>query len=376
MSTRHFLDKQKDWLEDFALFMALKEAHGGASWTMWEPALRERHPEALSQARRELGESIRRQLFRQFIFFRQWESLHAHARELGIQIIGDIPIFIAHDSADVWSHPELFYLDKNGKPSVVAGVPPDYFSPTGQRWGNPLYRWRVHKADGYSWWLKRTRATLEIVDIVRLDHFRGFAAYWEVPGRAKTAEKGRWVRGPGKHFFQVLQDSLGSLPVIAEDLGVITPDVEEFRERFNLPGMKIMQFSFAGGPDDPFLPHNYPSKCVVYTGTHDNDTARGWYERVPEEERDFYRRYLDRSGDNVAWDLIRACWSSVAVLALAPIQDFLNLGNEARMNYPGNPSGNWAWRMPAEALDDELGQRIKELNYLYGRLEKDRNSQG
>jgi 4-alpha-glucanotransferase len=366
-----FLEKQKDWLDDFALFMALKEAHNGAAWTYWEPPLRERHPDALSQARRNLEEAIRRQLFRQFVFFKQWEDLHEHANRLGIQIIGDIPIFIAHDSSDVWSHPNLFFLDKNGNPRVVAGVPPDYFSPTGQRWGNPLYRWRVHRADGYSWWLKRTRATLEIVDIARFDHFRGFAAYWEVPGKAKTAEKGRWVRGPGVRFFQALQDELGCLPVIAEDLGVITPDVEALRQRFALPGMKILQFSFAGGPDDPFLPHNYPKDCVVYTGTHDNDTARGWYERVPEGERDFYRRYTDRSGENVAWDLIRTCWASVAVLALAPMQDFLNLGNEARMNYPGNPSGNWTWRMPEDALQDNLAQRIKELNYLYGRLQKD-----
>jgi 4-alpha-glucanotransferase len=362
-----FHDKHKDWLEDFALFMALKEAHGGASWTMWEPSLRERQPEALASARHKSGEAIRRQAFRQFIFFRQWDALHAHASQLGIKIIGDIPIFVAHDSSDVWSNPELFYLDKNGNPSVVAGVPPDYFSPTGQRWGNPLYRWRVHKADGYTWWLKRIHATLVMVDIVRLDHFRGFAAYWEVPGRAKTAEKGRWVRAPGKHFFQALQDDLGVLPVIAEDLGVITPDVDALRVRFSLPGMKILQFSFAGDPQDPFLPHNYPRNCVVYTGTHDNDTARGWYERVPEGERDFYRRYLDRSGENIAWDLIRACWSSVAVWALAPMQDFLNLGNEARMNYPGNPSGNWTWRMPAEGLNEELQERIKEINTLYGR---------
>ncbi len=333
----NFHDKHKDWLEDFALFMALKEAHDGASWTMWEPPLREKQPEALAVARRKSGDAIRRQAFRQFIFFRQWDALHAHASQLGIKIIGDIPIFVAHDSSDVWSNPELFYLDDNGNPTVVAGVPPDYFSPTGQRWGNPLYRWRVHKADGYSWWLKRIHATLDMVDILRLDHFRGFAAYWEVPGKAKTAEKGRWVRAPGKHFFQALQDDLGTLPVIAEDLGVITPDVEALRERFSLPGMKILQFSFAGHPKDPFLPHNYPKNCVVYTGTHDNDTARGWYERVPEGERDFYRRYLDRSGENIAWDLIRACWSSVAVLALAPVQDFLNLGNEARHELPGQP---------------------------------------
>ena len=364
---RQFQEQHARWLDDFALFMALKEYHGGTPWTTWSPALRDRQPQALEDARRTLGTSIQRQIFRQFIFFRQWTALREYTTENKIHIIGDIPIFVAHDSADVWSHPELFTLDKTGQPDFVAGVPPDYFSPTGQLWGNPLYRWDVHKATGYAWWLERMRAVLNLVDIVRLDHFRGFAGYWEVGGDAKTAEKGRWVPGPGRDFLDTLQSALGDLPIIAEDLGVITPDVVSIREAYQLPGMKIMQFAFAGGPGDPFLPHHFTENCVVYTGTHDNDTVRGWYERVPEEEKAFYRRYLHRDGSNVSWDLIWACWGSVAVFSLAPLQDFLRLGNEARMNYPGNPSGNWTWRMPEGCLDESLEEQVQEINYLYGR---------
>lgn len=365
-----FRQSQAAWLEDFALFMAIKEEHGGAPWVTWSPALRDREPQALDEARMRLGLSIQRQVFRQYIFFRQWGLLRAQASRLGIQIIGDIPIFVAHDSADVWAHPQHFYLDPDGRPTSVAGVPPDYFSPTGQLWGNPLYRWRAHKESGYTWWVERFRAVLTQVDIVRLDHFRGFAGYWKVSGKAKTAVKGRWVRGPGRDFLQAVRIALGSLPIIAEDLGVITPDVVKLRDGFGLPGMKILQFAFEGGPQDPFLPHNYPQNCVVYTGTHDNDTARGWYERVNDDSRAFYHRYLDRDGSQVAWDMIRACWASVAVYALAPMQDFLELDNSARMNYPGNPSGNWTWRMPEDALNEELARRIRELNYLYFRERK------
>jgi 4-alpha-glucanotransferase len=364
---KDFQDANTAWLEDFALFMAIKDGHGGAPWPTWEPELRGRQPDALTSACDQLKESVERQVFRQFLFFRQWSRLRAYANNLGIQIIGDIPIFVAHDSADVWSHPELFFLNERGQPTVVAGVPPDYFSPTGQRWGNPLYNWKTHKASGYAWWLERLRAVLRQVDIIRMDHFRGFAAYWQVPGKAKTAEKGRWVKAPGKHFFSTVRQALGELPVIAEDLGVITPDVEALRDSNQLPGMKIIQFAFGGGPTDPFLPHNHTNNCVVYTGTHDNDTARGWYERVEEYERDFFRRYLGRDGNHVAWDMIRLAWSSVSIFALAPIQDLLDLGNEARMNYPGNPSGNWYWRMPADALSEALATRLKEFNYLYDR---------
>jgi 4-alpha-glucanotransferase len=366
-----FRQEQSAWLEDFALFMALKEAHGGAAWKSWDAPLRDRQRQALAEARGLHAEAVERHAFRQFIFFRQWDALHKHARKRKIQIIGDIPIFVAHDSADVWAHPELFFLDARGRPTVVAGVPPDYYSSTGQLWGNPLYRWEVHQATGFAWWLERIRAVLRQVDIVRIDHFRGFCAYWEVPGRARTARNGRWVPAPGKEFFQAIQSSLGDLPIIAEDLGVITPDVDELRETFGLPGMKVLLFGFGvgygGGPDGPFLPHNYPVHCVAYTGTHDNDTVRGWYERVSPEEADFYRRYMARDGHDVSWDFIRAVWGSVAVLALAPMQDLLSLGNEARMNYPGNPSGNWTWRLPQGALNGMLQARLREMNYLYYR---------
>lgn len=362
-----FCTQQAAWLNDFALFMALKEAHGGSPWPTWEAPLRQRDPQALAAAREKFDIAIQRQIYRQFTFFRQWSRLHDYAREKGVQIIGDIPIFVAHDSADVWANPELFFLDEVGKPTVVAGVPPDYFSPTGQLWGNPLYRWEVHTASGYAWWLARINAVLKMVDIIRIDHFRGFAGYYEVPGDALTAERGRWVPAPGKHFFTTVRKALGDLPILAEDLGVITPDVEELRDNFDLPGMRIFQFAFGSGPSYNFLPHHYPVRCVVYTGTHDNDTALGWYQRVSGKEKDFYHRYMYRDGGHVSWEMIRGAWSSVAVFALAPIQDFLELDNSARMNYPGNPSGNWTWRMPANALTEALKARIKELNYLYSR---------
>lgn len=355
------------WLEDFGLFMALKEAHGGGPWVNWPKPLLARERGALNQARDLHSVDIQRQEFRQFIFHRQWESLREHAHQEQIRIVGDIPIFVAHDSAEVWAHPELFFLDRQGNPTVVAGVPPDYFSKTGQLWGNPLYRWDVHQADGYSWWIKRLSSVLNMVDIARLDHFRGFAGYWEIPFGAKTAEKGRWVSGPAEDFFTTIEQELGDLPIIAEDLGVITPDVVAMREKFKLPGMCIIQFAFTGDPKDPFLPHNHQQNSVIYTGTHDNDTARGWYQRVPEEEKAFYRKYLHRDGRQVAWDMIRTAWGSVAVFAIAPMQDFLDLGNEARMNYPGNPSGNWNWRMQASDLTPELQEAIREINFLYDR---------
>jgi 4-alpha-glucanotransferase len=368
-----FITAQTDWLPDFALFMAIKESFGGGSWINWPEPLRRREPKALQEARARYDEAIDRHLFRQFLFFRQWSNVKAYAAEKEIQIIGDIPIFVAHDSADVWSHPELFFLDQSGRPSVVAGVPPDYFSATGQLWGNPLYRWEVHRSTNYEWWIRRFKAVLALVDIVRLDHFRGFAGYWEIPGDALTAEIGQWVPGPGADLFEKVQQSLGSLPIIAEDLGVITPDVVELREKFNLPGMKILQFAFASDAEDPFLPHNYPNNCVVYTGTHDNDTALGWYKRVDEQERAAYRKYFDRDGSNISWDLIRGVWASVAIFGLAPLQDFLSLDNEARMNYPGNPSGNWSWRMPPAAINEPLIEKIYEFNSIYGRSKPKNN---
>ncbi len=364
-----FQQAQQAWLDDFALFMALKEAHGGAPWTAWPEPLRSREPRALAQSRTRLADAVAQVVFEQFLFFRQWQALRKAAAAHGVRFIGDAPIFVAHDSADVWALPELFCLDEHGQPTVVAGVPPDYFSATGQRWGNPLYCWEAHRQQGYAWWLARLRTLLGLVDVVRLDHFRGFAAYWEVPAEAPTAETGRWVPGPGAEFFAAVRDTLGNPPLIAEDLGVITPDVVALREQFGFPGMKVLVFAFDSGPQNPFLPHNYASpNFVVYTGTHDNDTAVGWWrERASEDERDFARRYLAVDGHDIAWDLIRAAWRSVAKWAIAPVQDVLGLGNEARMNYPGRMGGNWAWRMAAP-LPEEAVERLREMNAIYGRM--------
>lgn len=362
-----FRAAQAHWLEEFALFAALKEEAGGRPWHEWPEAVRRRDPAALEAARLRLAAVIDRYAFAQFLFYRQWRELQAHARKCGVQIIGDIPIFVAHDSADVWANPHLFTLLEDGRPSHVAGVPPDYFSPTGQLWGNPLYRWEVHKETGYAWWMERIKATLDLVDIIRMDHFRGFDAYWEIPAGMPTAEIGQWVKGPGKEFFGAVAEKLGTLPLIAEDLGVMTASVADLRDSFGLPGMKIVQFAFDGDAHNPFLPHNFTPNYVAYTGTHDNDTSRGWYRTAPEKERDFCRRYLQVSGQNIAWDLIRATWQSVAVFAIAPLQDFLDLDTEARMNLPGTPSGNWQWRLWPGALTEDLKSRMNEMNYLYGR---------
>lgn len=362
-----FCLEQAGWLDDYALFMAIKEVNGGGSWTGWADALRKREPVALESEHRRLADAVKRFKFYQFIFYRQWFALREYAHQHAIRIIGDIPIFVAMDSADVWAHPDLFFLDEAGNPTVVAGVPPDYFSQTGQLWGNPLYRWDVHKYTGYTWWLSRLRAILGMVDFVRLDHFRGFAGYWEIPAGEETAVKGRWLPGPGADFFQAVEESLGELPIIAEDLGEITPDVIVLRDQFNLPGMKILQFGFSG-PENVFLPHHYPHNCVTYTGTHDNDTARGWFETAPEDEAAFARGYLGiEQPEEFAWKLIRAGWSSVAVFALAPMQDFLNLDTKARMNYPSKLGGNWQWRLTEEMLSDALRESIKNINQLFSR---------
>lgn len=361
-----FISSENNWLADFSLFMAIKERLGGGSWDSWPEELRKRDLEALGNFVSDHPDDIEKHTFRQFLFFDQWNRVRAYANQKGIQVIGDIPIFVAYDSADAWSNPDLFYLDKKGRPTVVAGVPPDYFSPTGQLWGNPLYKWPVHKKQGYKWWINRFHSVLNQVDVVRLDHFRGFAGYWEVPANMPTAEIGRWVKGPGVSFMTAIQKEFKDLPIIAEDLGVITPDVVHLRDSFNLPGMKIFQFAFST-PADPFLPHNYPVNCVAYTGTHDNDTSLGWYQTAPEAERDFYRRYLARAGNDISWDLIRGVWGSVAAYAVTTLQDLLSLGPEARMNYPGKPCGNWGWRYNPADLNRELSTRIKELNYLYSR---------
>jgi 4-alpha-glucanotransferase len=366
---KSFCMDNTSWLDDYALFMSLKEANGGGAWSDWAEALRTRKKSALKEARKAHAESIDRYSFYQFLFFRQWNELRAYARERDITIIGDIPIFIAYDSADAWANPDLFFLDKNGLPTVVAGVPPDYFSATGQLWGNPLYRWKAHEKTGYAWWLERFRSVLKFVDVVRLDHFRGFAGYYEIPFGEKTAERGRWVTGPGKDFFKEISSALsgtGTLPIIAEDLGVITPDVVDLRDSFHLPGMKILQFGFTG-PDDLFLPHHYRTNCVAYTGTHDNDTACGWFDSAPEHERAFALRYLNTDGQDFAWDLIRAVWSSVAVYAITPMQDALSLRTEARMNFPSKLGGNWEWRMTLQDMSKELAGRVHDLNKLYSR---------
>lgn len=370
-----FCAENVSWLPDYALFMAIKEAHGGGAWGDWPEPLRKRDSDALVEAGKRHADAVERFTFYQFVFVRQWAALREHVHQRGIQIIGDIPIFVAYDSADVWANPELFFLDEAGLPTVVAGVPPDYFSRTGQLWGNPLYRWGVLKERNYDWWIARFRGILQQVDIVRLDHFRGFAGYWEIPAGSKTAEKGRWIPGPGDDFLSAIKSALretstGSytdLPIIAEDLGEITPDVIELRDQFDLPGMKILQFAFSG-PDNKFLPHNFlTSNCVVYTGTHDNDTARGWFETAPEEERDFARRYLETSGNDFPWELTRAAWGSVAVFAIAPLQDLLGFGSEARMNFPSTLGGNWSWRVLEEQLSLELQAKLQEINYLYRR---------
>jgi len=363
-----FQKSEAEWLEPFVLFMAIKDHFGGVGWNEWPEKYRLQDPKTIASFKADNAEKILFQAYLQFLFHRQWQALRAYAVKKGIRIIGDIPIFVAYDSADVWGNKDLFFLDEDGLPEVVAGVPPDYFSKTGQLWGNPLYKWSLHKENGYSWWIKRMQSVFQQVDIVRLDHFRGFEAYWEVPFGNETAEHGQWVKGPGHDFFHAVKNELGELPIIAEDLGVITDGVIDIRESFNLPGMKIFQFSFASDPDDDFLPHNYPRNCVAYTGSHDNDTSLGWYQSATERERDFCRRYLARSGKEIAWSLVRVLWQSVANWVLAPMQDFLSLGSWARMNYPGNPSGNWGWRMRPNAIDSQLTHRIYELNYLYGRL--------
>ncbi len=368
----HFCAENAAWLDDYTLFMALKEANGGGAWNGWQPDLRSRKKTALRKAQKELAPSMLRYAFYQFLFFRQWEKLRAYANEREIQIIGDIPIFVANDSADVWAHPDLFFMDKAGNPTVVAGVPPDIFSNLGQLWGNPLYHWKNHKKDGYAWWLSRVSSSLKIFDILRFDHFRGFAGYYEIPASHKTAEFGRWVTGPGKDLFHAIAKHLGDgvvtegtgLPFIAEDLGLVTPDVIELLAAFNLPGMRVLQFGFSA-PENPFLPHNYVPNCVAYTGTHDNDTAMGWFASAELHEREFAQRYLRVDGSDFAWDLIRAVWGSVADIAITPMQDVLGCGGEARMNFPSKLGGNWAWRMKDEDLNDNLAGRLRELNWMY-----------
>lgn len=367
------------WLPDFALFMACKEEQAGVAWNRWPGDIARREPAALVAARARLKDSIAAVEYWQFEFFRQWQRLRSYAHEAGIRVVGDIPIYVALDSADVWTNPQYFYLDEHGQPTVIAGVPPDYFSATGQCWGNPIYRWDRLRETGYRWWIDRYRAAMELYDAVRIDHFRGFEAYWEIPGNETTAIHGRWVKGPGAELFAVLEREFGELPIIAENLGVITPEVEAIRERFHFPGMAILQFAFGNDPQGPsFRPHNYTRELAAYTGTHDNDTTVGWWNstgendtRTPEDvakEHVFARAYLDLKEDEpIHWRLIRGIQSSVANLAIVPLQDVLGLGSEARMNLPGSSSGNWRWRFEKEQLKPEFAARLREMALIYDR---------
>ncbi len=355
-----FCARMQSWLDSYAAFASLKEANQGAAWTQWK------------QKSGAKSEDIREHQFIQFEFFRQWKSLKKYCNDRGIEIIGDLPIFVAHDSVDVWANPGLFDLDAAGNPGTIAGVPPDYFSETGQCWGNPLYRWDVMEQTGYRWWIERVQSMLELVDIIRIDHFRGFEKYFEIPGDASTAVNGRWVSGPGNRFFEVLQQALGTVRFIAEDLGYITPEVHALRDRWGFPGMRVLQFAFGDQSlENPHKPHNFIQNCIVYTGTHDNDTTAGWFwQRTGEPARseiELALRYMGRDGGDAVWDLIRLALSSVADIAILPMQDVLGLGTEARMNIPSTVENNWRWRMTESQMRPELAGKLRDMNYMYGR---------
>jgi 4-alpha-glucanotransferase len=365
---QQFCDEQAHWLDDYALFISIKDKHDGESMNTWDRKIVTRHTQTIEKLKNDLAEQVLLHKYQQYLFFSQWFALKDYANEHEIKIIGDAPIFVAYDSADVWANADLFYLDEAGNPSCVAGVPPDFFSETGQLWGNPLYKWDKMKRRGYDWWLRRIKFTLTTVDILRLDHFRGFAAYWEVPADHETAEHGQWVPGPGAALFKKVAKELGELPIIAEDLGIITPDVEELRDGLHLPGMKVLQFAFGDTAQNPYLPHNYDTpNAVVYTGTHDNNTTLGWFNNLGKEERQRVLHYMGRDDSDPAWDMIRLAYSSVADMAVVPLQDPLRLGTEARMNVPGVTGGNWDWRFEAESLTPELAVALRDLAQLYRR---------
>jgi 4-alpha-glucanotransferase len=358
-----------NWLHNYALFASLKEHYAGEPWDKWHPGLVQRQSDILSEFEHLLAERIFYHKYLQFLFHMQWTELHNHARLNGVQIIGDMPIFLAHDSADVWAHQSLFHLDHVGQPVVVAGVPPDYFSATGQLWGNPLYNWQAMAKDHYAWWAERFRVMLNLVDIIRLDHFRGFEAYWEIPAGEPTAINGQWVKGPEKDFFRAMQKALGRLPFIAEDLGVITPPVEDLRDSFGFPGMKVLQFAFDDTPENAFLPHNHIANSVVYTGTHDNQTTVSWFEDRPEKVKHFILGYQGSNDANfIHWQMVRLALSSVANTVLIPLQDILGLPDAvARMNTPGKAEGNWSWRFQADQLTPEIAHTLRHWTQLYQR---------
>ncbi len=363
-----FREQHADWLDEFALFMTLKAQHDLRPWSQWEPELRDREPSALAKIKKDFASTQALFAFQQFLFYRQWSALRERMHDAGVQVIGDLPIYVAPDSSDIWAHREFFEVEADGKLTRVAGVPPDMFSATGQLWGNPLYRWDVHKREGFAWWQTRLKGVLGIVDVLRLDHFRGFANYYAIPGQDKTAEHGTWVLGPGDDFFATVNAELGGLPLIAEDLGGEgEPLVINLRDKYKLPGMKLFQFAFDEDMNHKFLPHNYPANCVAYTGTHDNDTTVGWFTAAPENERKFCLEYTSSDGKHIALDMLRKLWDSPADLVVAPLQDFLELGSEARMNRPGTALGNWDWRVDGGMLNDALAECIAEQNAEFGR---------
>jgi 4-alpha-glucanotransferase len=376
-----FCSAQARWLQDYALFRALKNEHGGAPWYDWEAGLVVRDPTALALASERLADRIGAEKFFQWLFFRQWLALKSYANRKGIRIFGDVPIFVAMDSTDVWTQPELFKLDDERRPTVVAGVPPDYFSATGQLWGNPIYDWQRMLDNSFQWWIDRMSSTFQLVDMVRVDHFRGFCACWEIPFGDDTAERGQWVPAPGRELLRTLTDAFDRLPIIAEDLGVITPDVVRLRDDFDLPGMRILQFGFGGDSHGYDLPHNYVRNCVVYTGTHDNDTVVGWFRsragkgstrnaKQIKRERKFCMQYLNSRARDIHWSFVRAVLSSVADTGIVPLQDLLGLDSSARMNLPASTSGNWRWRAEPGAFSDELASRLRCLTDLFGRLQQ------
>ena len=376
-SYEEFCDNAKDWLDDYALFMALDKNHGGANrvWQDWPVPLSQRKPKALRDAATSLTDECTFWKFCQWCFHTQWMALKRYANERGIQIVGDMPIFVSPHSADVWANQKLFDLDDKGHPRVIAGVPPDYFSATGQRWGNPLYRWDAHESEGYRWWIARMKVALSLCDIVRIDHFRGFESYWEIPAKSETAVNGSWRPGPGATFFDAVQKALRShkkdgnkrLQIIAEDPGIITPEVTALRKAVGLPGMRILQFAFDGKSDNLYLPHNFDANSVVYTGTHDNDTSIGWWHSLSVQNKDYVRRYLGVSGESIHWDLIRAASASVAVISIVPMQDVLGLGSDHRMNQPGQSEGYWEWRFNWKQVESWHAERLADLAKLHGR---------
>ena len=363
-----FKTENSSWLDDYSLYISLKNHFNGLPWNEWEDDIRTRKEDAINKYKAELANEIEYHNFIQFLFFTQWNNVKKYANDNGIKIIGDIPIFVAVDSSDAWANPEIFLFDPELKPVKVAGVPPDYFSATGQLWGNPLYDWDKLKELNYKWWVDRVRANLSTCDIIRIDHFRGFDEYWAVPYGDKTAENGTWCPGPRMDLFNAIKNELGELPIIAEDLGTMTQGVIDLREATGFPGMKILGFAFDSKEENDYLPHTYTKNCVVYTGTHDNDTLIGWFTKANEDDKQFARNYLNSRSDNeIHWDAIRGAWSSVANMAIAPIQDFLGLGSEARINTPGLASGNWQWRLKEGVLTDELAERIAKLTKVYSR---------